>query len=237
MSGAVRRAARESAKAVWQRLCPQHAPASYAPDEVGFAPNRPDLVRATWLWRPPPWDQDKTRHLRAVSGTQLSTETALFFDTDPEPAPQKAEPETAIPVAQQPRPSKEAPDSGARSSVHLDLSAYRGRFVSCAIDMPEAILPELSEQRILQVDTAIETDLGRDLFVRLNMKQGPNLLQETWAAVRGAGAVHADFDLDHIQQGTRPISQCWIDLIFDAPGGTQILLHDVVFSLRRRAAL
>ncbi len=76
-----------------------------------------------------------------------------------------------------------------------------------------------------------------EIFVRLNIRHGPNTEQIVRELPRGQSEVFAEFDLAHSGMNEKRLERIWVDLIFDRPEMNRITLRDLTFSRRPRAEL
>ncbi len=76
-----------------------------------------------------------------------------------------------------------------------------------------------------------------EIFARLNIKHGPNTEQIVRELPLNEEQVKVEFDLAYSRLNEKRIEKIWLDLIFEAPEMNQVILRDLTFSRRRRAAL
>jgi hypothetical protein len=200
-------------------------PATWA--GAACAPVSPDRLPpgTDWAWRPQGWVAPLSLQGLALahSGSGLGEGVRLFHDGD------------AAEVAVMQRASR--PGSG-RPPFALDLETRRfgGRFLSLAIELPEAAARGLGPARLFRLDLAAEGDRPAAIYARLNLCQGPNVTPLLRHVPPGAGRA-AVFDLAYAGLEPAPIDRLWLDLILEAPAMTRFALGDVAFCRHPRAPL
>ena len=179
-----------------------------------------------WAWRPALW-----RGPLPVPGissvapkSMLGDEVTLFHDC-----------EFSELTLRQLRNTREA--DLAAFGLRLDVFRFDGSFLSLVIDLPAAAAEGLTREHILRVDTIIETEKPLEIFARLNIKYGPNTEQIVRELPLNESEVKVEFDLAYSRLNEKRVEKLWLDLIFEAPEMNQVILRDLTFSRRRRAAL
>jgi hypothetical protein len=187
--------------------------------EVGALPLGTD-----WVWRPDPWAGRLAVPGQAsvASGTALGQDVHLFHDC----------PLAEIGLRQR-RNSAEAglPAFG----VEVEVFGFAGRFLSLAVDLPDAAAQGLRPRHLVRLETAVDCERPLGLFARLNLQQGPNVAQVLRQVSVERGERVVEFDLSPVA-GTR-VEKLWLDLIFEAPAMNRIALRDLRLSRHPRAAL
>ena len=74
-----------------------------------------------------------------------------------------------------------------------------------------------------------------EMFARFNFKHGPNSEQIVRELEVKDGHVAVDFDLAYTNLNEKRLERAWVDLIFERPQMSQVILRDVTFSRRPRA--
>jgi hypothetical protein len=87
------------------------------------------------------------------------------------------------------------------------------------------------------MDTIVELEKPLEIFARLNIKHGPNTEQIVRELPLNAEEIMVEFDLAYSNLNEKRVERAWIDLIFENPQMSQLVLRDVTFSRRPRAAL
>ncbi len=185
---------------------------------------RPDM--ADWAWRPDVWSGPVRPAGRAAaeSGIAIGSDLKLFHDC----------PDSEVTFRQ-------SPNAGSADlapfALGLDVFRFDGSYLSLVIDLPEADVRDLRTRHILRLDARIEIERPVEIFVRLNIRHGPNTEQIVRELPRGQSEVFAEFDLAHSGMNEKRLERIWVDLIFDRPEMNRITLRDLTFSRRPRAEL
>lgn len=131
------------------------------------------------------------------------------------------------------------PGQVACHAMQIEVMGFSGSFLSLALDLPAEALGSLNPDRILQVDTVMDTERPITIYARINMVQGPNtasLLCRLGDPMAGQGTHRrAEFDLAYADLAHRPIERAWLDLILEQPRMNAIVLGDALISHRARA--
>lgn len=205
----------------WLRrlLGPGRAGNGAPPDLPEQSIPRPPL--ADWAWRPAPWARLLTGTAPGAdvaTGAQVAPRTKVFHDGRAD----------AVALAQ----------DGADAPPHaliLTTRGFGGSFVSLAIDLPDDVTSGLHGGHLLRVDLSVTADPPVTLFLRLNLRCGPNTHQQPREVPRLAAPPVVEFDLAQIALGDRRVDKAWIDLIADAPGTAVVTIADLRISRRPRA--
>jgi len=179
-----------------------------------------------WAWRPALWRGPlPVPGLSSVaSKSRLGEEVTLFHDC-----------EFSELTLRQLRNRRE--EDLAAYGLRMDVFRFDGSFLSLVIDLPDAAAEGLTREHILSVDSIIEAEKPLEIFARLNIKHGPNTEQIVRELPLNAEQVKVEFDLAYSRLNEKRIEKVWLDLIFEAPEMNQVVLRDLTFSRRRRAAL
>lgn len=124
---------------------------------------------------------------------------------------------------------------GAAYGLQVKVAGFDGSFVSVVVDLPDAAVTGLTKSHVLGLHSAIEPSREIKAFGRLNVRHGPNTEQIVCDLEMQTGPVAADFDLAYTKLNEKRVESAWIDLIFDAPADTTLVLADLTVSRRRRA--
>jgi len=179
-----------------------------------------------WAWRPELWRGPlPVPGLSSVATkSMLGDEVTLFHDC-----------RFSELTLRQLRNTREA--DLAAFGLRMDVFRFDGSFLSLVIDLPAAASEGMTRDHILRVDTIIETEKPLEIFARLNIKYGPNTEQIVRELPLNEEQVKVEFDLAYSRLNEKRIEKTWLDLIFEAPEMNQVILRDLTFSRRRRAAL
>ncbi|PYE83693.1 DUF6478 family protein [Pseudoroseicyclus aestuarii] len=192
-----------------------------------IAPALPPAQPGTdWVWRPEalllPLAQRQVEGV--ASGTALacadgSPGVALFHD-DPDEAPE-------IMLTQ----GGHAPPL----ALTLDVYASAAGFVSLVLALPEAACAGLEGRHIIGLRVQLQVEPVGHAVARLNLRQGPEVLQRQLPLA--AGTQQVEFDLAELSLLPRPVYEAWIDLILDRPAMTRMVLRDLSLARYPRAPL
>ena len=95
----------------------------------------------------------------------------------------------------------------------------------------------LKLRHLIRVDAIVEMEKPLEIFARLNVKHGPNVEHIVQELPLRAEDVMVEFDLAYTKINEKRVERMWVDLIFEGPEMNQIILRDLTFSRRPRAAL
>jgi len=87
------------------------------------------------------------------------------------------------------------------------------------------------------MNTIIEMEKPLEIFVRLNIKHGPNTEQIVRELPLHEDDVMVEFDLAYSNLNEKRIERAWVDLIFENPEMSQLVLRDLTFCRHPRADL
>lgn len=179
-----------------------------------------------WAWRPELWRGPlPTPGLSSVpTKSKLGDEVTLFHDC-----------RFSELTLRQLRNTREA--DLAAYGLRMDVFRFDGSFLSLVVDLPDSARHGLTRAHILRVSTIIEAEKPLEIFARLNIKNGPNTEQIVRELPLDEEQVLVEFDLAYSRMNENRIEKIWLDLIFEAPEMNQVILRDLTFSRRRRAAL
>ena len=181
---------------------------------------------ADWAWRPEAWTGPlPVRGIASVqSASGLGREATLFHDC---PASEL--------TLRQVRNTREA--DLAPFGLRLDVFRFQGSYLSLAVELPEAAARGLTRRHLLRLDTIVEMEKPLEIFVRLNVKHGPNVEQIVRELPLGDEDVRVEFDLAYTKLNEKRVEKLWLDIIFEGPQMNQVVLRDLTFSRRPRAEL
>lgn len=177
-----------------------------------------------WAWRPPVWQSPISVPVHDGVGrkTRLDPAVSAFHDAAG----------GRVSLRQQPTPNDPAP-----YGLVIDVTGFDGSFVSVVLDLPESATKGLNSGHLMCLNAEVAHQTPARMFVRLNIRHGPNTAQMVQEVTAGSTTVAVEFELTHADINERRIENAWIDLIFDAPGTNQMRLGDVCVLRRRRAEL
>jgi len=186
----------------------------------------PRPVDSDWAWRPELWCGPlPVPGMSSVqSKSMLGREATLFHDC--------VHSELTL---RQIRNLREA--DLAAYGLRLDVFKFDGSYLSLAVDLPEEAAQGLKRNHLIRIDTIVEMEKPLEIFARLNIKHGPNTEQIVRELPLYEEEIHVEFDLAYTKLNEKRVEKMWLDLIFEGPEMNQVILRDLTFSRRRRAAL
>lgn len=119
--------------------------------------------------------------------------------------------------------------------LRMDVFNFDGSFLSLALDLPDGAVQGLTRSHLVRVDTIAELEKPLEIFVRLNIKHGPNTEQLVRELPLREEMVMAEFDLAYSNINEKRVERAWIDLIFENPQMSQVTVRDLTLSRRPRA--
>ncbi len=177
-----------------------------------------------WSWRPSLWREtlDIPGRASVLSKTKLGSELTLFHDC------QQSEL-----TLRQIRNTREA--DLAPFGLRMDVFNFDGSFLSVVLDLPEAAIAGLQKRHLIRMDTIVEMEKPLEIFARLNIQHGPNTEQIVRELPLHEEDIMVEFDLAYSRLNEKRIERGWVDIIFENPEMSQVVLRDLTFSRRPRA--
>ena len=196
-----------------------HAAETRAANADGFA--RP--LHTEWAWRPELWSGPvrPAGLSSAPSGRGFGREAKIFHDC----------PRMAHSVRQQ---RASGGGRGAPWEVRIDVYQFEGSFFSMALDLPADGFQGLTKEHIVALALCWEAERDVAVYARLNLQNGPNVVQSVTRVGQEGGA---EFDLAASDLTYGRPSGAWIDLILESPEMNRITVSDLTVSRRPRAAV
>ncbi len=121
--------------------------------------------------------------------------------------------------------------------LRLDVFRFDGSFLSLVLDLPQSAVEGLKRKHLVRVQTIVEMEKPLEIFVRLNVRHGPNVEQIVRELPLHEQDVVVEFDLAYSKLNEKRVDAAWIDIIFEGPEMNQITLRDVTLSRRPRAEI
>lgn len=179
-----------------------------------------------WAWRPALWREplDVPGMSSVESKSMLGQEVTLFHDCTHSEL-----------TLRQVRNSREA--DLAPFGLRMDVFNFDGSFLSLVLDLPQAAVDGLKKRHLVRMDTIVEMEKPLEIFVRLNIRHGPNTEQLVRELPLSEVNCMVEFDLAYTNLNEKRIERAWIDLIFENPQMSQVTLRDLTFSRNPRADL
>lgn len=184
----------------------------------------PRPADADWAWRPELWcGPMPVAGLSSVqTKSKLGDEATLFHDCTHSEM-----------TLRQIRNRREA--DLAAYGLRLDVFRFDGSYLSLAVDLPEHVGHGLKRDHLIRVRTIVEMEKPLEIFARLNIKHGPNTEQIVRELPLHEEDIMVEFDLAYSRLNEKRIERAWVDLIFENPQMSQLILRDLTFSRRPRA--
>lgn len=186
----------------------------------------PKPHNADWAWRPELWRGPVAqRGISSVANkSMLGDEVTLFHDC--------ADSELTLRQLRNQREEDLAP-----FGLRLDVFNFDGSFLSLVLDLPPEAASGLKRAHILRVNSILELEKPLEVFIRLNIRHGPNTEQIVREMPLNSDDKSVEFDLAYTNLNEKRIDKVWIDVIFENPQMNQVTLRDLTFSRRPRAQL
>ncbi|MBW4706629.1 hypothetical protein KX928_02405 [Roseobacter sp. YSTF-M11] len=186
----------------------------------------PKPHNADWAWRPELWRGPlATPGISSVQNkSMLGDEVTLFHDC--------GRSELTLRQVRNTRQEDLAP-----YGLRVDVFRFDGSFLSLVVDLPEDAVKGLKRTHILRVSSIVEMEKPIEIFVRLNVRHGPNTEQIVRELSVTDKEVSIEFDLAYSNLNEKRIEKVWIDFIFEGPEMNMVTLRDLTFSRRARAQL
>lgn len=181
---------------------------------------------ADWAWRPELWRGPLPAPGMSSVQTKsmLGSEVTLFHDCD-----------LSELTLRQLRNQREA--DLAPYGVRMDVFKFDGSFLSLVIDLPKGATEGLKRTHLVRMNCIVEMENPLEIFARLNIQHGPNTEQIVRELPLHEQDIMVEFDLAYSNLNEKRVEKAWIDLIFEGPEMNQVILRDLTFSRRPRAAL
>lgn len=181
---------------------------------------------ADWSWRPELWCGPLAVPGIAAVDTKsmLGREVTLFHDC--------AKSELTL---RQLRNTRE--DDLAAYGLRLDVFRFDGSYLSLVIDLPTEATYDLTRKHLVRLDAIVELERPLEIFARLNVQHGPNTEQIVRELPLSDRNLVVEFDLAYTKLNEKRVEKIWIDLIFENPEMSQVVMRDAYFSRRPRAEL
>ena len=179
-----------------------------------------------WAWRPEIWrgPVNPTGISAAQSKAKLGNEATVFHDCNIS--------ELTLRQVRNRRKEDLAP-----FGLQMDVFKFDGSFLSLVLDLPDESVQGIKKNHLLRLDAIIEMEKPLEIFVRLNIKHGPNTEQMVRELPLHESEVMVEFDLAYTNLNEKRAERIWVGLIFEGPQMNQIILRDITFSRRPRAEL
>lgn len=183
-------------------------------------------VNADWAWRPQLWRGSLAEPgMSSVqSKSSLGDEVTLFHDC--------AFSELTLRQIRNRRSADLAP-----FGLRMDVFKFDGSYLSLVIALPSEAVDGLKRRHLVRMDALVEMEKPLEIFVRLNIKHGPNTEQIVRELPVNADDASVEFDLAYTKLNERRVERAWLDIIFEGAEMNQVTVRDVTFSRRPRAEI
>ena len=183
-------------------------------------------VGTDWSWRPELWRGPLVRKgMSSVKSKQkIGGEVSIFHDC-----------KISELTLRQLRNTRE--EDLAPFGLRMDVFRFDGSFLSLVLDLPESATVGLRKRHLVRMDMKIEVEKPLEVFVRLNIKHGPNTEQVVREIPLNQEEAMVEFDLAYTKLNEKRVDAIWIDLIFEGPEMNQVTLRDLTFSRYPRAEI
>ncbi|MEL7012321.1 MAG: DUF6478 family protein [Pseudomonadota bacterium] len=179
-----------------------------------------------WSWRPSLWRKalDVPGMSSANSNTGLGEELVLFHDCERS--------ELTLRQIRNLRAADRAP-----FGLRMDVFNFDGSFLSLVLDLPPGAMQDIKRRHLVRLDTIVELEKPLEIFIRLNVKHGPNTEQLVRELPLHEEQLMVEFDLAYSKINEKRVERAWVDLIFENPQMSQVTIRDLTMSRRLRTEL
>ncbi|PRY81861.1 DUF6478 family protein [Marivita geojedonensis] len=181
---------------------------------------------ADWSWRPELWCGPlPVQGIASVENkSTLGREVTLFHDCT----------HSELTLRQLRNTSAE---DLAAYGLRLEVFRFDGSYLSLVIDLPASAALDLRRKHLIRFDAIVELERPLEVFARLNVQHGPNTEQIVRELPMNDRELVVEFDLAYTKLNEKRVEKVWVDLIFENPEMSQVILRDLFFSRRPRAEL
>lgn len=175
-----------------------------------------------WYWQPALWMEPLELSEREIMKrrAQLSEDVSLHHD----------DPKARITAVQ-------TGDAAGCFALNLGVQSFSGSFLSLAIDVPKPGIDGLNRNHLLRVGLVPELSEPSRLYLRLNIRHGPNIEQKTLEWPVDQAMEFMEFDLAYASFDASRVGHVWLDVIFGLPMPGGICVRDLSLARYPRAAL
>ena len=186
----------------------------------------PAPPNADWTWRPEVWRVPLGTPGQSLveSKSMLGHELSVFHDCG-----------LSEITFRQLRNTRE--QDLAPYGLRMDVFRFEGSFLSLVVDLPIEAVRGLTRDHLVRLNTIVEHEKPLEIFARLNVQHGPNTEQVVRELPLHDDSVMVEFDLAYTDLNEKRVEKAWVDLIFERPEMNQVVLRDITFARRPRAAL
>lgn len=183
-------------------------------------------LHSDWAYRPELWRGPLSPPgMSAIeSKTMIGREVTLFHDC-----------RVSELTVRQVRNSRE--DDLAPFGLRMDVFRFDGSFLSLVIELPAESVEGLLRRHLVRLSAVVELEQPLEIFVRLNIKHGPNTEQIVRELPLNGNDTMVEFDLAYTNLNEKRVERAWIELIFEGPEMNQVVLRDLILTRRPRAEM
>ncbi len=184
----------------------------------------PKPLGTDWVWRPDLWTNALPKPgMASVPGkARIGEGATLFHDC-----------RTSELTLRQIRNTRES--DIAPFGFRVEVFRFEGSFLSLVLDLPDEAARGLKLRHVIRLEANVEMERPLGIFVRLNIRHGPNLEQIVRELPQNGAEAMVEFDLAYSKMNEKRVEKLWLDLIFESPRMNAVTLRDVTLSRRPRA--
>ncbi|WP_435310355.1 DUF6478 family protein [Primorskyibacter sedentarius] len=121
--------------------------------------------------------------------------------------------------------------------LQMDVFSFAGSYLSLVVELPPSATQDLKRRHLVRMEALVEMERPVEIYTRLNIQSGPNAEQLVRQMPLQDGSGMVEFDLAYAELNEKRIERLWVDLIFNDPAMSQVILRDLTFSRSPRAEL
>lgn len=181
-------------------------------------------LHSDWAYRPELWRGPLSPPGRAAveSKSNFGSEATVFHDCRVS--------ELTVRQIRNTRESDLAP-----FGLRMDVFGFDGSFLSLVVELPQSAVDGLKRNHLVRLTALVEMEKPLEVYARLNIQHGPNTEQIVRALPVEQTEAIVEFDLAYTNLNEKRVDRMWVDLVFENPEMSQVILRDVTFSRRPRA--
>jgi hypothetical protein len=125
------------------------------------------------------------------------------------------------------------------SAYGLDLEVFHfdGSYLSVVIEIPPSSCEGLRRNHLIRLAAMIESERPTPIYVRLNVKHGPNTEQVLLTLPDDQPDTMVEFDLAYSQLNEKRAERMWLDLMIERPAMNKITIRDLTLCRYPRAEI
>jgi len=177
-----------------------------------------------WAWRPDAWHVPlfPLGQSGIASGTWINEQLNLHHD---------------CPLSEATLRQRANTESGSQApfGVLIDVLGFEGSFLSLTLNLPDGAVQSTTRSHIIRLAAHMTLEREMTAHARLNLKHGPNVEAITRPLDLSTGPVVCEFDLGHSKINAERLEKIWLDVIFDDPSMSHVVIADLTLMRRPRA--